>query len=1223
MIRLQAIITVTLLPEDYDSDGFLYFDLESNTDVTFFKSVEQINDLNEITEEAVLGFTLPRTPKNVRIVESFDLENVKDEPLPINVIASLEGQTLRQNRLTILNVSDESEAYECELERPSDHWISGIEFPLCDIDFGDYTFTAQTVNQRNTSWPYVDGDTGIAFPIANYGVFLGRSNSPSIPGKPYFLENYRPWINPLKVLQEGFCKLGWNFECDLLQTDYGRSLLTYILKDDLSIDGQQGNAIFAAAEKDVFVRTNLDWQFLYVDEIVYDTITVGASNFIDDKFFAAPGIFDLEFNFDVDAFAGTGSVEFTLEVFKSSGGGSQSIATESINVPVTAQANQNLISITIEDVDLLSNEIVFARLSYQYNKSGVQVIPPSIIYNGNFSARRKAGIPLQGDNVVFSELIDCNYLFVDYLKGISHIFNFKFITDWANRTVRAFPTDEQDIFGTTVDGFYLNTIKEVTPLRKSRSVLNKRNTNDRYALLRFKPSTDPGIQKEIEQSDDPLFSKRFDYGSDLPGNTVELTNPFFEATRNDSTTEVSFNGVPINMPYILDNLDNKLSFKIAPRILYFIPETQQYTGQTTGPAAVSYRGVAATTNSYGWAFMVQPLSHFFFPAPFRIEENVIYGDVKNDMSRFWARDLFSRIVLKEMTYNLLSTFNDYQLYDFRLLYKIFYDGREYLGRLTQVENQQTLVDLADLTFQPEPSVPLCDLLQEPDETEICTNNPKLIITTAENCCEDELGCTDCIKVELGGSNNSTIDTQLIEASFNNGETWVEQNEFCCSDHGGEPFLIRGTTTYTDDCPTIVRNRLIDPCLVLESSIELTCVFDDNCATLEVGGVQDCESIVKIEYEINGGDKVLWDNNPVCLESGDRITWYATIGTECCGETEFTTECFAEEIGCEFDPELACSFSPDGSTLTILPVGDLPAGTALDIIQYKCEGDSCWTTIECSDVGTAINPPCECVQVKRVVVTCLRDCPVKCFESECCYVVPECAECIEQCGTIINSSTALLLSIEKDGVTTNVTGSISDRTLDCNGDNTTFIDNLRNFLITEFEDCEDLQITVDCSTKDPKVCIMFSSFVYQSFNFFIDTTTENIPITGCESCVTCDLEFYGKNRLFSIWIDSTEYVLGSSVGVECIGGSVVESGDFSGALLSALDDAGECGGSVTIQTECVVFDQATMDPNNCLSGIGIVNGDDVVKVTVQNSGVSLTDVSWIAPGCKSPVDQICS
>lgn len=313
MIRIQALITATLLPEDYDSDGFLYFDLRGNTDVSFFKNIEELSDINEITEEAVLGFTLPRTDKNYRILQSFDLENIKDEPLPITVIASVSGQAIRQNRLTVLNVSDESNDYECELERPADHWISGIEYPLCDIDFGEYTFTAQTVRNRNEAFPYVDGDNGIGFPPANYGVFLGRSNSPTIPGKPYFLENYRPWINPLKVLQDGFCKLGWGFECPLLETPYGRSLLTYILKDDISVEPQQSGQIFAAAEKDIFTRVNLSNGQIYTDNIIYDTITVGATNFINDQFFAAPGVFDIELNFNVGAFAGTGNVPFRID----------------------------------------------------------------------------------------------------------------------------------------------------------------------------------------------------------------------------------------------------------------------------------------------------------------------------------------------------------------------------------------------------------------------------------------------------------------------------------------------------------------------------------------------------------------------------------------------------------------------------------------------------------------------------------------------------------------------------------------------------------------------------------------------------------------------------------------------------------------------------------------------------------------------------------------------
>jgi len=981
MIKIQAIIAATLLPEDYDPDGFLFFDIDTSTDVSFFKNIEEINDLNQITEEAVLGFTLPRTNKNIRICESFDLESVEDEPLPINVIASVNGQTLRQNRMLVLNVTDESETYEVEIERPSDHWISGIEFRVCELEFAEYTFTGATVSTLNNAFPYQDGDTGICFPIANYGTFLGRSNTPNIPGKPYFLENYRPFISPLKVLQDGFCKLGWTFESPLLQTDYGRSLATYILSDDLTRATTVSNEVFASASKDNVFNPNVGQENLLSDNIIWDNIPIGANTFISNQFFATPGIFDVQVNFNVGAFGGTGTVEFIIELFKSSGGSSSIVESKSITIPVVQAGPQNQISFVAEDVDLLNNELLFVRVSYRWNKPPTQAIVPTIFYNGNFLTRRKAGIPLQGDTVKFSDLINCEYLFIDYLKGISHIFNFKFITDWANRKVIALTTDKADVFGQTVNGYYLDTIKDVEPLMKSRSILNKRNSNARYALLEYAPSTDPGVQRLTQPNDDPIFSKRLDYGSDLPDRTTRITNPFFEVTRNDSTAEVTFSGIPINMPYIWDNTDGKLSFKIAPRILYFIPQTQQYTGLVTGPTAVAFRGVGANVSSYPWAFMVQPLSHFFIPPTLRIEENVIYGDVKNDMSRFWVRDLFAKIVLKEATYQLLSTFTDYQLASFRNLYRIFYHGREYLGRLINIESQSTLTDLANYTFQPEPSVPLCDLLQEPDETIICQNSLRIEIDVADDECEK------CVIISIDGSYESPLDNEIIEVSFDNGETWIEENEICCDQHNGQPFLVRVRADFTDDCPSIVRTTTVNPCEALANDYQVVCVNEDNCFTIEIENLDDeCEDVV-IFYNIDGGDEELWDGQPVCIEQGSIIFWRIQIQTTCCGVIELLAECIADdETLCDSEFGVTCIF--EGSNLTLERTGDV-GDVALDIVQYRCEGTNDWCTYECDtiiEVGE-----CECWEVKRVLIYCNDNCPTRCFFKTCCTTIEPCEE----------------------------------------------------------------------------------------------------------------------------------------------------------------------------------------------------------------------------------------
>jgi hypothetical protein len=960
----------------------LFFDLPSDLDISFFKSIEQINDINQITEEAVLGFTLPRTPKNKRICQSFDLEALIDEPLPISVIASVNGQTIRQDRLLVLNVEDTSETYEVELYRPTDHWISQIDFPLCTLDFGEYVFTGATVAQYNQAFPYQDGGTGVAFPIANYGTFLGRSGTPNTPGKPYFVENYRPWLNPLKVLQDGFCKIGWTFESPLLETSYGRSLLTYLLSDNLILDNVNSGDIFASAEKTTFIRQSIANQVSFTDDIIWTSTPIGAGAFISNQFFATPGIFDVEINFNVSAFAGTGNVEFTLELLKSSGGSSTVVQSERAIVPVVQAGPQNSIVFTAKDVDLLNNEVLFVKITYKWNLPFIQSIPPSIAYNGTFLTRRKAGIPLQGDTVQLNKFINCDYLFIEYLKGISHLFNFKFITDWANRKVVALTVDRADVFGNTVDGYYLDTIKELKPIRASRSVLNKRNTRVRYALLEFAQTSDPGIQKLIQPNEDPLFSKRLDYGSDLEDKTVNFTNPFFEPTRNDNTTEVSFNGVPINMPYIWDNNDNKLSFKIAPRILYFIPTTQQYTGLVTGPTAVNYRGVGASASAYSWAFMIQPLSHFFILPPQRLDENVVYGDVKNDLSKYWVRDLFAKLIQKELTYTLLSTYNDYQLAQFRFLYKVFYEGREFIGRLVSIENQRTLQDLGEYTFIPEPSIPICDLLQDPDEVQICQNSVRILTEVIEE------ECDKCIQIVIDGSYESQLRGEVIEVSFDNGETWEFGDEpICCDQHNGEPFIVRVIVDFDDGCPQIVRSTVIDPCDVISNDYVLNCVTDENCISLEIENLDpECDTTT-IYYSVNGGLENEWNGEPICVEDRQIVNWRVEIETGCCGTIELEAECFIEEeIICNPEFGVNCVFL-DGNVRFVRfgEVGEV----ALDIIQYRCVGEAEWCNYTCNEFVTVNG--CECFEVKRVLIYCNDNCPTQCYQDVCCSDEPPCED----------------------------------------------------------------------------------------------------------------------------------------------------------------------------------------------------------------------------------------
>ena len=184
------------------------------------RNVEELTDLAQIKVDGALGFSLPDTEQNRKHLRPLIDPHLKERERWLNVEVQAGGHVTDFTRLFVLEYSRGN--YEVELRLPETHWTERAKnLLLKDIDIEDIELTEDNVTDSWDNAPYVDGNSPWVFPPAFYGVLM-RGNFLGI-------EDFRPWIWDLALLQQGFCQIGWEFRSSILESTAGRSNASYLI----------------------------------------------------------------------------------------------------------------------------------------------------------------------------------------------------------------------------------------------------------------------------------------------------------------------------------------------------------------------------------------------------------------------------------------------------------------------------------------------------------------------------------------------------------------------------------------------------------------------------------------------------------------------------------------------------------------------------------------------------------------------------------------------------------------------------------------------------------------------------------------------------------------------------------------------------------------------------------------------------------------------------------
>lgn len=725
---------------------WITLDIDDDFSLSEYKDLEGLSDLNQILLEAVLGFSVKFSTVNDLAMMPFDSPAIVDNrTVWVECRVSIWGDPRPFDRIYFKEKNYTSGNWELEFQRSSQHWaeLAGKK-TLCSLNLGITPFDKDTIE---ASWNDLEDTTqggvwnpdkpGILWALADYGAWVDQAEPAQLtdsPVKRVRVEDFRPFLSKLWLLQQGFCEIGWTLAGPILETAWFRRHWDYLLSPTFYKVSKGGD--FKLVGRHLSDDTDLQHETTFIDAIDYDP---GGNAIIAGGSIAYPGIinntgYEMCFRFRFQ-----GVIENT--------GLTQTI--HSTLVPMLPSAGPNPWIITGEILaetftEILAGENLQVDIQMELNiKPGdaVAMFPAwgdqGVLSNIGLTAKKGYYITIEpcqqtlirGDVVNIADMIDCNYTLLDYLKGAVHEFNGKFYTDWDTHTVWVFPENDAMAVGEPVDGFLRRDEQPIDI--HARVVCNSvrmkpiRNNLTRYSRLQWKESTDAHIESLNLQ--EPLYSRKVLNDLTLQDKITELSNPFFEPTAEGQPEGLANvligvgSPIPINvptpvpfLPRLWDNTDGNMSYNIGPRtMLAFGNAMRQINPSATSIgntyAAVYFEDEALFYFGYLSHKPTWAIDSVFASGPEYAVDPLIYGNAASDLFvTYWLQAGLLRKRGSDLDVLVFMGQREYSNWDFRTPFTFRLDGFPLQLLLYKVRDFRATLEIpTPLNFVVEPIETAC------------------------------------------------------------------------------------------------------------------------------------------------------------------------------------------------------------------------------------------------------------------------------------------------------------------------------------------------------------------------------------------------------------------------------------------------------------------------------------------------------------------------------------
>ncbi|MEP7197264.1 MAG: hypothetical protein ABI851_12150 [Saprospiraceae bacterium] len=964
-----------------DADGAVYLDLSDDTNFQLSKQSEQLTSLDKITIEGALGTSLPATPRNVNLIGKPTDIAVKDNQYSDYAVQIKIGmKILTQTTLRVNSKKDNvnSELFEIEFLDTSHHWAVQLdkvyldELPLPDIEYSG----TKMMDSIKLNAKFDDGDPGYWWPLVHHNYWVSNDF--------YTISDFRPWFHCLKIIRESFHKVGWQISCPILETEIGRRLISYINAKEFYTEKAKVNGIneFKAGLKNQLELPKPEGANRIEGILIFDNEIKDTSGYYNPSTgeFSGIGYYNFVVQVKGNAFlrnshAGGARAFIYIQLIHKHADGTLERIDERQE---SGTKNQVSIDWTIEaNILLKTGESVFVKWFIQGTKGTTGYFTTdSFFYNEILNY-----IPIEGAILKTSELLRHDKC-LDYLKGISHLFNLKFYTNYAERKVYALTPYDQTFFGDSVTGYFIEDLINLNSNVDFNTIeINVTHEDDKNVFYNFKPdSSDIPIKNlELKEFAD-LYSKFIDKGKDKKDNTEKKENPYFSPTLNKLVQDGNIKRFPIDMPLCIDNNDNSLSFGIEPRILIAAGYELQLDPDFEINADVTYNFPTTYTdqrtpyafqvpNAYTIGVVNGSGTGFDFSKP---TSYLIYGDKEFDLF-----NLFYKRHLKEFGYPQsakINIFLNYNLFDsiyFRNRYLVDINGTNQVGRLLSIDgyNLESMKGVALFKAQ-NSNDPDCGVVIVGPE---CKNYPAILVTPTGG---------GNYTISASGSNGSTIASTLIEWRYiDEPDTWHTGSTFTTTNR---IVISRITWDYDGDCVSIQKVAETAPCSNYPKICIQKVIAENPYLSITDCGVHS-ETPTAFLYEFSSNNGITWQQVPepwLLTEIPEsiqiRLTSYYTNCPEKSVIDYYTNEISDED--CNYDgpevPSVKCIVTPAG--LILERVGSFIGTAALDYIKFRLQGqDGDWDIYD--DINQEILSTENGVkwEAQRIVIFCNNGCPIYC------------------------------------------------------------------------------------------------------------------------------------------------------------------------------------------------------------------------------------------------------
>lgn len=985
------------IPDHWKVNGSIYFDLDTDFKIALSKEVIKLSNINEITVETTVNTSLPATDKNKALLRvSMDVESFDNTYPDHSVDVELCHRVLNQNNLRVTGYDRKSNRIDIEITEDSGHWIKYIKENYLDgLDLGEFEYTDQNlIDNFINNAKYLDGDPGYYMGHVFYGRYVNYAEKQPVLNP----ADFRPLVHAKKVFDLSFCNAGWGVRCPLLETDKGRKLVTYINKEDFNNSPEQIAHIKFSSQltgtvkrkaiitKKEFFYSKLNKTGATDQKLKFNIELEDPSNAYDPAtgIFTKAGIFD----FEVHLFP-----QILIESGSTFGGGAQVI------FRLIKEHNDGFVeeidsfdTSTLKSAYVFEDEITFfgsgvivnpgdkVYVSYQANGSnltGVWMRSGSSFKNNPIRNYLQAGDKINvGENLRHDTILD-------FIKGICHLYNLHVYTDFSNNTVYFLTPYDIEYYSENIGGFYKSELTDWKPkLIQDTEKYIQAEKVEKNLILCFKKSTDEKIKSYKWDQYEP-YSRFIDNGfsKDDPDKNEVMENPYFEATYSD-VTNLGLNGDKIEAPYMLDNLEGNLSFKIAPRILFaggFEPLYYTYsTAQNQWFDFAEYHLFTFNNIVYNIPHVYQVCHQAtgavgIFPnTTLTVPSNKIaYGWYEDDLyTMFYQRWIKEFKNTPTLQFKTVLGVEDYFVEDFRnrmLISSPNIHTGDLMARLLAISGYEPISQTAELTFKADnQSLNDCNGFEIPFT---CENYPVLTVTPS--------GAD--YNFTRTGTVASTVSATIFKWRYLNAVgPWHETSTATAP---ADDFEVIMEVIFSDGCPKIFKHEIVKvqgkyPVLVFTRTKNILVVTEEGDHSTGI-------ATQVIDYTLDGTN---WQRyqEPIDLE---KITTTDVIQFRVLVTYSDASRSSGTEANYVIDPkENECPdpdqqqypptvvYSKTAQTYFLHKTGNYVGTAAIDKIQFREKGKSQeWTDYD-EKIILSLQ---KCWEYQRVIVWCGYGCANYC------------------------------------------------------------------------------------------------------------------------------------------------------------------------------------------------------------------------------------------------------